>query len=170
MYVVRHGERFTLEMAHVWLDDTLRNMVQRLIQQVRKIGVKVDFLLLDREFCSLDVVRSLKRARYPFLMPVVRRGRRPKCLEKAPGALRFWAWKRSGWTKHTLINKGRRENVDVCVLLHRTLLADRRGPHFQINIEKLRPATMLLHLPRHAEVLLGVADPWSWTCPAPPFP
>jgi putative transposase len=248
VYVVRHGERFTLAMTYVWQDDTLRDVVRRLMQQVRKTGVKVEFLLLDREFYSLDVVRYLKRARYPFLMPVVRRGRRPKFPEKAQGPWKFWAWKRSGWATHTLRNKGRRESVDICVaidnyagrwgkhgrrilvyacwgiphrtpgwiretyrrrfgiessyrqmnqgrirtcsrdpalrllfagialilrnawvLLHRTLLADRRGSHLQLNLEKLRLATMLLHLQRYAEVQLGIADPWSSTCPVPPL-
>jgi IS4 transposase len=56
------------------------------------------------------------------------------------------------------------------VLLHRTLLADRHGPHLRIHLERLRLATLLLHLQRHAEALLGIADPWSWTCPVPPFP
>jgi putative transposase len=249
VYVVRHGERFTLAMTYVWRDDTLRDVIQRLLEKVGKIGVKVHFLLLDREFYSLEVVRYLKRAHYPFLMPVVRRGRRPKSPEKAQGPWKFWACKRSGWARHTLRNQGRRENVDVCVaiddyagrwgkrgrrilvyacwgiphwppccvretyrqrfgiessyrqmnqgrirtcsrdpalrllfagialilrnawvLLHRTLLADRHGPHLRIHLERLRLATLLLHLQRYAEALLGIADPWSWTCPASPFP
>jgi putative transposase len=244
VYVVRHGERFTLAMTYVWKDDTLRDVVRRLMQKVRKIGVQVDFLLLDREFYSLDVVRYLKRARYPFLMPVVRRGRRPQCLAKARGPWKFWSWKRSGWATHMLQNKGRRERVDICVavdnyagrwgkrgrrilvyacwgirratpawiretyrtrygiessyrqmnqgrirtcsrnpalrllfvgialilrnawvLIHRTFLAERRGPHLRLHLEKLRLTTMLLHLQHHAEALLGIADPWSRTSP-----
>lgn len=248
-YVVRHGERFTLAMTYVWANDTLRDVIQRLLKRVRKIGVKVQFLLLDREFYSLEVVRYLKHAHCPFLMPVVRHGRRPKCPEKAQGPRKFWAWKRSGWTTHTLRNLGRREKVEICVaiddyagrwgkrgrrtlvyacwgisrwspgqvretyrqrfgiessyrqmnqgrirtctrdpalrllfagialilrnvwvLLHRTLLGDRHGPHLRIHLERLRLATLLLHLQRYAEALLGIADPWSWTCPVPPFP
>jgi hypothetical protein len=50
------------------------------------------------------------------------------------------------------------------------LLADRHGPHLRIHLERLRLATLLLHLQRYAEVMLGIADRWSWTCPVPPFP
>lgn len=127
VYVVRHGGRFTLAMTYVWKNDTMRDVVRRLMQKVAEIGVKVDFLLLDRGFYSLEVVRYLKRARYPFLMPVVRRGRRPKCPEKAQGPWKFSTWKRSGWATHALANKGRREMVDICVAIDN--YAGRWGKH-----------------------------------------
>jgi len=127
VYVIRHGERFTLAMTYVWENDTVRDVVRRLMQKVREIGVKLDFLLLDREFYSLDVVRYLKRAHYPFLMPVVRRGRRPKCPEKARGPWKFCSGKRSGWATHQLQNKGRREMVDICVAIDN--YAGRWGKH-----------------------------------------
>jgi hypothetical protein len=114
-YVVRHGERFTLAMTYVWGDEPVKVVLQRLLRQVRQIGISVRFLLLDRGFYNLEVVRYLKAARCPFLMPVVRRGRRPKDPAKSKGPWRFFTWKKSGWSRHTLDRKGRTSQVEICV-------------------------------------------------------
>ena len=85
-YMVSHGERFTLAMAYVLRDEPLKDVVQRLVQQVRKIGIRIRYLLLDREFFSRPVVCYLTSAHCPFLMPVARRGRRPKDPARSPGS------------------------------------------------------------------------------------
>ncbi len=53
-------------------------VVKRLMQRVRKLNVKIKYLLLDRVFFSVKVIRYLKNSRTPFLMPVVIRGRKKK--------------------------------------------------------------------------------------------
>ena len=115
VYVVQHGERLTLAMTYVWGDDKLRDVVQRLLRQVRELGISVRYLLLDREFYSLNVVQYLKAAHYAFLMPVVHRGRRAKDPSRARGTQRFLTWKRSGWSEHRLRNKGRTARVRIAV-------------------------------------------------------
>lgn len=114
-YLLSRGERFTLAMTYVWKDDSLTEVVDRLLRQVRKIGIRVRCLLLDRGFYSLDVVQHLKTVRCPFLVPVVRRGRRPKDPAKAKGPWQFFAWKKSGFATHTLKHKGRSCDVEICV-------------------------------------------------------
>ena len=52
-YVVQHGQRFTLAVTPVGATETMDAVVKRLLQQVRAIGVKVRFLLLDH-FLLLD--------------------------------------------------------------------------------------------------------------------
>ena len=78
--------------------------------------MKIRLLLLDREFFNFETVRYLKRAHDPFLMPVTRRGRRPKSPDIA-WPWRFWTWKRSGWGTHRLTNEGKTSEVKVCVSL-----------------------------------------------------
>jgi hypothetical protein len=126
-FVVQHGQRFTLAMTYVWRDDPLTDVLQRLLDQVRKIGVRIRFLLLDREFYNLDVVAYLKSRHCPFLMPVVRRGRRPKDPAKAKGPWRFYVWKKSGFSTHTLQRGRRKSEVEICVA--RDNYADRWGKH-----------------------------------------
>jgi hypothetical protein len=90
-------------------------------------GVRIRFLLLDREFYNLDVVAYLKSRHCPFLMPVVRRGRRPKDPAKAKGPWRFYVWKKSGFSTHTLQRGRRKSEVEICVA--RDNYADRWGKH-----------------------------------------
>jgi putative transposase len=115
-YVVEHGQRFTLAMIWVGKGEPLKETLQRLLKQVRSLGVKIRFLLLDREFYSVNVIRYLQASRTPFLMPVAHRGRKPADPTKAKGTRRFLAWKKGGFSKHTLQNKdGRRATVRICV-------------------------------------------------------
>ena len=115
-YVVEHGQRFTLAMMWVGKGEPLKETLQRLLKQVRSLGVKIRFLLLDREFYSVNVIRYLQASRTPFLMPVAHRGRKPADPTKAKGTRRFLRYMKSGFSKYTLQNKeGRRATIRICV-------------------------------------------------------
>jgi putative transposase len=115
-YVIRKGLRFTLALTAVQRGEPLQGVVQRLLAQAAKAGVRPRYLLLDRGFCSVAVLRSLQAGRRPFLMPLPLRGR-PLDHPKGPsGSRRFAAWKRSGWSRYTLTDaQGRQATVAVCV-------------------------------------------------------
>jgi hypothetical protein len=118
-YVVRKGYRFTLAMAWIRQDDSSTDVVQRLLRQVRKCGVKVRLVLLDRGFFCAEVVSYLQAARTPFLMPLKAPGRRPRDQRKAPtGARRFFAQKRSGFARHTWRGKGQPRQVSVLICVY----------------------------------------------------
>ncbi len=51
-------------MTYVFGDETVDEVVRRIMHQVQKLGVKVRFLLLDRGFFNADVIRYLQAARY----------------------------------------------------------------------------------------------------------
>ena len=76
VYLARHGRRFTLALTWVTKGEPLAGVIQRLLRVARRHGIRPRYLLLDRGFCSVDVVRSLPHGRHPFLMPLPRRGRR----------------------------------------------------------------------------------------------
>jgi hypothetical protein len=115
-YVVEHGQRFTLAMTWVAKNEPLKETLQRLLKQVRSLGIQPRFVLLDREFYSVNVIRYLQASRTPFLMPVPHRGRVPADPKAARGTRRFLCWKKSGFSKHTLQNaEGRRATVGICV-------------------------------------------------------
>jgi putative transposase len=115
-YVIRKGRRFTLALTSVRRGEALKVVVQRLLQQASRVGVKPRYVLVDRGFWSVDVIRYLQAARVPFVMPVVFRGRK---LDdpRGPSATRvFQTWKRSGWARYTVTNDCKRTaTVSICV-------------------------------------------------------
>jgi len=115
-YVVRHGQRSTVALTGVTKGEPLKAVVQRLLRQAARVGVRPRLLVLDRGFYSVAVVRYLQRARYPFLMPVVCHGRSPKQRGGPTGSYVFRTWKTSGWSTHTLTDAQRRTaTVSICV-------------------------------------------------------
>jgi len=119
-YVVRKGHRFTIALTPVRRGEPMEDVLRRLLRQARSEGVKCKLLLLDRGFYSVAVIRYLQTARCPFLMPVIARGRKPKQGRPAGGTRAFAAWKKSGWSRHTLKTSkatkyGQTATVQICV-------------------------------------------------------
>jgi Transposase DDE domain len=130
--VVRKGYRFTLAMAWIRQEDSYTDVLQRLLRLVRKRGVKVRLLLLDRGFFSAEVVRYLQASRTPFLMPLRASGRRPRQERKVRSdARRFFKHQRSGWARHTWRStQGQRATIHVCVCCRNDAgRKGRRGRH-----------------------------------------
>ena len=100
--MVRKGRRFTIALTPVCRGESMENVLRRLLHQARAEGVKSRLLLLDRGFYSVAVIGYLKSARVAFLMPVIRRGRKPTGGKPATGTRAFAQWKKSGWSTHTL--------------------------------------------------------------------
>lgn len=115
-YVAQHGQRYTLAMTYVFGDEKVDEAVRRLMHQIQRLGVKVRFLLLDRGFFNAEVIRYLQAARYPFLIPAVVRGRKPKC--PAPDSLHAYAARKtSGWTNYSWVGRhGRRATVSLAIV------------------------------------------------------
>ena len=91
-------------------------MVQRLLCQAARVGVRTRLILLDRGFYSVAVVRYLQAARYPFVMPVVCHGLSPKRAGGPTGSYVFRTWKKSGWSTYSLADaKKRTATVSICV-------------------------------------------------------
>jgi putative transposase len=115
-YVIRKGLRFTVALTSVRRGEPLHDVVRRLLGQAAKAGVRPRYLLLDREFCSVAVLRYLQAGRRPFLMPLPLRGRQLDHPKGPSGSRVFQSWRRSGWSRYTLTDKeGRKATVGVCV-------------------------------------------------------
>jgi putative transposase len=86
------------------------------LAQAAKASVRPRYLLLDRGFCSVAILRSLQASRRPFLMPRPLRGRKVDHPKGPSGARVFATWKRSGWARYTLTDaQKQRATVQVCV-------------------------------------------------------
>jgi hypothetical protein len=115
-YVIRQGQRFTVALAYVRKGQPLRDVIRDLLRQAAKAGVRPRYLLLDRGFWGVGVIRYLLAARYPFLMAVPCKGRKAD-HPKGPGGTRvFHLAKRSSWGRYTLQDKDKRKaTVSICV-------------------------------------------------------
>jgi Transposase DDE domain len=116
VYLVRKGQRFTVALTPVAKGEQMKAVLQRLLQQAARVGLRPQYLLLDRGFYSVAVIRYLQAAHYPFLMPVVGRGRQASHPRGPSGSRRLWSWKHSGWSTYTLRTVPRRQaTVQICV-------------------------------------------------------
>jgi len=115
-YVIRQGLRFTVALTWVQRGAALADVVQRLLAQARKASVRPRYLLLDKGFCSVAVIRYLQAGRHPFLLPLPLRGRKSDHPKGVSGARVFGMYKRSGWSGYTLTDAQKRKaTVAVCV-------------------------------------------------------
>ena len=101
-YLIRQGQRFTVARTSVKRSEPLAEVLRRLLRQAARAGVRPRYLLLDKGFCSVAVIRYLQRARYGWLMPLVARGRRPDHPDGPSGSQGFRCWKGGGWGRYTM--------------------------------------------------------------------
>jgi putative transposase len=104
--VLHKGHRYTLALSRVERGEAMKDVVQRLLAIVRRRGVKIKYLLLDKGFFSVAVITYLKRAGHGFIIPAVPRGRKPKRGQPAKG-LRALLKKRHGYYEHTLTSQSK---------------------------------------------------------------
>jgi putative transposase len=115
-YVSRKGRRYTVALTVVERGDLWDAVVRRLLRQAAKAGVRPKLVLLDRGFVNVRVVRYLQAARYPFLMLLPCRGKKPDPPGGPGGPQGLCYRRRSGWFCHTWADpKGQRATVSVCV-------------------------------------------------------
>jgi hypothetical protein len=115
-YIVRRGQRFTVALLRVEHGTPMVEVLKRLLHLARQAGIRPRLLLLDRGFYSVEVIRYLYRARYPFVMPVVRHGRSIDDPRGPSGTQVFAQSKHSGWYSYTLTNADKQTaTVRICV-------------------------------------------------------
>jgi Transposase DDE domain len=115
-YVNYRGQRFTLALTVVERGEKLQEVLKRLLRRLARLGVRVRRLLVDRGFWSVAVIRYLQAARYPFLMPVVLRGRKDDHPQGTSGTRVFAVRKRGGFDEYTLTAADKQKaRVRICV-------------------------------------------------------
>jgi hypothetical protein len=100
--VLHKGYRYTLALTRVEYGDSMKEVLQRLLAIVRRRGVEIRFLLLDKGFFSVEVLQYLHRAGHAFIIPAAVRGRKPKDPRTPPHGLRALLKKKDGYYRETL--------------------------------------------------------------------
>ena len=119
--VLHKGYRYTVALTRVEYGESMKEVVQRLLAIVRRRGIKIRFLLLDKGFFSVEVIRYLRRAGHGFIIPAVVRGRKPKDPKTPPHGLRALLKKKNGYYPQTLTSGQTKDkkktsvSVTICV-------------------------------------------------------
>ncbi len=75
LYVIKKNQRVTLAIKAVQTQDTLVAIITYLLALISPLILKIERLLLDREFFCVPVIRWLQALDIPFEMPAIIRGK-----------------------------------------------------------------------------------------------
>jgi putative transposase len=127
-YAVVRGRRYTLAMCRVRAKQSMDHVLRTLLARLVTLGIRIKLVLLDRGFYTVRVMRDLITAELPFIMPAVKRGKKPTTTGGPTGTYALAAEKQSQWSTYTL-RSSQEGKVDfaLAVVCHNT--QGKRGRH-----------------------------------------
>jgi hypothetical protein len=127
-YAVLRGRRYTLAMCRVRAKQRMDHVVRILLARLVTLGIRIKLLLLDRGFYSMRVIQDLITAELPFIMPAVKRGKKPTTVGGPTGTYALAAEKHSHWSPYTLKSAHQGHvTFDLAVVCHN--MRGQRGRH-----------------------------------------
>jgi len=127
-YAVIRGRRSTLARCRVRAKQTMDHVVRTLLARLVTLGMRMKLVLLDRGFYRVRVIRDLITAELPFIMPAVKRGKKPTTAGGPTGTSALAAMKQGQWTSYTLKSPPEGPvTFDLAVVCHNT--RGHRGRH-----------------------------------------
>ena len=127
-YAVVQGRRYTLAMCRVRAKQSMDHVLRILLSRLVTLGIHIKLLLLDRGFYSVRVIQDLIACQWPFIMPAVKRGKKPTTAGGPTGTYALAAEKQSRWTTYTLKSpKEGQVAFDLAVVCHNP--KGQRGRH-----------------------------------------
>jgi hypothetical protein len=117
-------------MCRVRAKQRMDHVLRTLLARVGTLGIRIKLLLLDRGFDSVRVIQDLMTGAWPFIMPAVKRGKKPTTAGGPTGTYALAAEKQSHWTTSTLQGpKKARWPLNLAVVCHHT--RGHRGRHLR---------------------------------------
>jgi hypothetical protein len=116
--VACRGRPFTAGLTHVGPGEAQAAVLARLLGQLRRAGLRVRRLLLDRAFYGAATIHWLQQHRLPFIMPMLKRGREGRSKATSTGTAQFFVRRRRGWAEYTWTTprrRGRRKSEKITV-------------------------------------------------------
>jgi putative transposase len=127
-YAVVRGRRYTLALCRVRAKQSMDHVLRTLRARVVTLGIRIKLLLLDRGFYSVRVIQDLITCEWPFIMPAVKRGKKPTTAGGPTGTYALAAEKQSQWPPYTLkSSQDGHVTFDLAVVCHNT--RGQRGRH-----------------------------------------
>jgi|GEM_PF-235545 len=126
--IVHNRRRYEVAVTFVWADETMAQVVQRLIRHKNRLKVRVRRMYLDKGFCSHEVMSVLRRHRVPYLIPIPVRGKKDKQGRYEGGIGRLFGGRHSYYTRYTF-NEGTADAYTTDVAIVRTNSGGRYGRH-----------------------------------------
>jgi hypothetical protein len=126
-YLVLKGQRFTLALRWVKADDKVETVLRELLRRCTQLGVRPRLVLLDRGYWKVRVIRYLQAARYPFVMPVITRGRKENHPEGPSGTRVLQTWKKGDFGEYVLQETGKGMKARVKIAVYVRYRKGRRG-------------------------------------------
>jgi len=108
--IVHNQQRYEVALTFVWADEPMEQVVDRLLDQARHLGLRLRRAYLDKGFCRREVFALLRQRRLPYLIPIPVKG-------KSGGIRQLFTGRKSYRTTYTF-NAGKKTayTTDVIVL------------------------------------------------------
>jgi putative transposase len=81
-YAMLYGKRFTVAIKHVRADEAMVGVIRYLLSEVKRAGIRIKCLFLDKGFFASSVICYLDSVRIPYIMAAFPRGRKGGRLSK----------------------------------------------------------------------------------------
>ena len=119
--IVHHQQRYEVALTFVWADESMDQVVDRLLDQARHLGLRLRRAYLDKGFCRRTVFTLLRQRRLPYLIPIPVKG-------KSGGIRQLFTGRQSYRTTYTF-NAGKNTAYTTDVIVIRRYSKGRYGRH-----------------------------------------
>jgi putative transposase len=127
--LLRKGQYFIVAVTPYDPGEDLAALVRRLLQEAAAHGFSPRYLLMDRGFWSSAVFRYLQQARYPFLIPVLARGKKATLDSPPTGTRIFFHGRMTGWYSYRVGQRRGEQKATVTIVVQRRNQRGRKGKH-----------------------------------------
>ena len=119
--LVHRRQRFEVALTFVWADESMDQVVERLLAQAQQVGVRLRRAYLDKGFCRREVFAVLRQRPLPYLIPIPVKG-------QDGGIRRLFVGRHSYRTTYTF-NAGTPQAYTTEVIVLRRYAKGRYGRH-----------------------------------------
>jgi hypothetical protein len=126
--IVHHPQRYELAVTFVWADETMAQVVERLIALISRLNLRVQRVYLDKGFCAQEVFACLRRHRWSYIIPIPLRGKKDEQGVYQGGIGQLFVGRKGYYARYTFnANKPEAYTTDVAIV--RTNSGGRYGRH-----------------------------------------
>ena len=119
--IVHNQQRYEVALTFVWADEPMDQVVDRLLDQARHLGLRLRRAYLDKGFCRREVFALLRQRRLPYLIPIPVKG-------KSGGIRQLFTGRKSYRTTYTF-NAGKKTAYTTDVIVIRRYSKGRYDRH-----------------------------------------